>query len=48
MIMLLQSIFFDHEVSTLAVGIICLGDPAEMPEKLFRIDISKLVHFEKW
>jgi len=31
-----------------AVGIICLGYPAETPEKLSRIDISKLVHFEKW
>ncbi|MGC2684231.1 MAG: nitroreductase family protein [Candidatus Nitrosopolaris sp.] len=30
------------------VGIICLGYPAETPEKLSRIDISKLVHFEKW
>jgi nitroreductase len=31
-----------------AVGIICLGYPAETPEKLSRIDISKLVHYEKW
>jgi nitroreductase len=30
------------------VGIICLGYPAETPEKLSRIDISKLVHYEKW
>jgi nitroreductase len=30
------------------VGIIYLGYPAEKPEKLSRIDISKLVHFEKW
>ena len=30
------------------VGIICLGYPAETPQKLSRIDISKLVHFEKW
>ena len=30
------------------VGIICLGYPAETPEKLSRIDISKLAHFEKW
>ena len=30
------------------VGIICLGYPAETPEKLYRIDISKLVHYEKW
>ncbi len=30
------------------VGIICLGYPAETPEKLSRIDISRLVHFEKW
>ncbi len=30
------------------VGIICLGYPAETPEKLSRIGISKLVHFEKW
>jgi len=30
------------------VGIICLGYPAETPEKLSRIDISKLEHFEKW
>ena len=30
------------------VGIICLGYPAETPEKLSRSHISKLVHFEKW
>jgi len=30
------------------VGIICLGYPAMTPERLSRIDISKLVHFEKW
>jgi nitroreductase len=30
------------------VGIICLGYPAETPEKLSRIDISKLVLYEKW
>ena len=30
------------------VGIICLGYSAETPEKLSRIDISNLVHFEKW
>jgi nitroreductase len=30
------------------VGIICLGHPAETPEKLSRIDVSKLVHYEKW
>jgi hypothetical protein len=30
------------------IGIICLGYPAETPEKLARIDISKLVHFEEW
>jgi nitroreductase len=30
------------------VGIICLGYPAETPEKLSRIDVTKLVHFEKW
>ena len=30
------------------VTIICLGYPAETPEKLSRINISKLVHFEKW
>ena len=30
------------------VGIICLGYPAETPEKLSRIDIGKLVHYEKW
>ena len=34
-----------------AVGIICLGyrlNRYKTPEKLSRIDISKLVHFEKW
>lgn len=30
------------------VGIICLGYPAETPEKLSRIDVTKLVHYEKW
>jgi nitroreductase len=30
------------------VGIICLGYPAETPEKLSRIDVSKLVHYENW
>jgi nitroreductase len=30
------------------VGIICLGYSAETPEKLSRINISKLVHYEKW
>ena len=30
------------------IGIICLAYPAETPEKLSRIDISKPVHFEKW
>ena len=30
------------------VGIICLGHPAETPEKLSRMDVSKLVHYEKW
>ena len=30
------------------VGIIYLGYPAETPEKLSRIDVSKLMHNEKW
>jgi nitroreductase len=45
--------FEDHKVAQILelpkpVGIICLGYPAETPEKLSRIDIGKLVHFEKW
>jgi nitroreductase len=30
------------------VGIICIGYSAETPEKLSRIDVGKLVHYEKW
>lgn len=30
------------------IGIITLGFPAENPGKLKRIDISKLVHYEKY
>jgi nitroreductase len=30
------------------IGIICLGYPAEKPEKLERIDVKALVHYEKY
>src|ERR671931_73512 len=30
------------------IGIICLGYPAEKPEKLERINIDTLVHYEKY
>src|SRR5919197_4457106 len=30
------------------IGIICIGYPAEKPEKLERIDIDALVHYEKY
>ena len=30
------------------IGIICIGYPAEEPEKLERIDIDALVHYEKY
>ena len=30
------------------IGIICIGYPAEKPEKLGRIDIKALVHYEKY
>jgi nitroreductase len=30
------------------IGIVCIGYPAERPEKLERIDIDALVHYEKY
>jgi nitroreductase len=30
------------------IGIICIGYPAEKPEKLERIDVKALVHYEKY
>jgi nitroreductase len=30
------------------IGIICIGYPDEKPEKLERIDINSLVHYEKY
>jgi nitroreductase len=30
------------------IGIICIGYPAEKPEKLERIDVRALVHYEKY
>src|SRR5919108_2372181 len=30
------------------IGIICIGYPAEKPEKLERIDLKALVHYEKY
>ncbi len=30
------------------IGIICIGYPAEEPEKLERIDVKALVHYEKY
>jgi nitroreductase len=30
------------------IGIICIGYPAEKPEKLKRIDVKALVHYEKY
>ena len=30
------------------IGIICVGYPAEKPEKLKRIDVEALVHYEKY
>ena len=30
------------------IGIICIGYPDEKPEKLERIDINALVHYEKY
>ena len=30
------------------IGIICIGYPAERPEKLERIDVKALVHYEKY
>jgi nitroreductase len=30
------------------IGIICIGYPAEKPEKLERMDVKALVHYEKY
>lgn len=43
--------FEDTKVSEILVrpiGIICMGYPAEKPEKLKRIDAKALVHYEKY